>query len=601
MRTQATDITSAAGRAASAGRASGGFTLMELLVAVGALAFVAVGIAAIFEATGKTVRAGRRLSDFTATANLIEQQMRADFAAMTREGFLVIRNQYADADGNGTISLPATPGRPRSGDDVVPLYSDDLRPRPRRIDEIMFFAKGQYQSLRDPLDPKLVASSDAAAIYYGHGERARRVNDAQGVPTNTAYMMPELDDFVSTSSGPPGVDSNARLGYQQGTDNPNRYASDWILLRRVTLLCPPQNQPHYRLPTEMPQILSGLPLQNTADNNIQIALQPAESSIFRGLSSKFPLTDPGKVRQGSAQNPRTDSGIIDIATTDLSAIRTIVTTARFPFVGGVSASFFDPSSNQDRVGTGDQQHPGPDGEWVIPPLNTLNGPIASQHAWMDDSLPAYSFGSAAPASFTRVHCEPAPTNLIGVASSGLTDLQRAYRTTDQMMLSASNFLPHCTEFIVEWSFGDNDPGTGQPRWHGLKRYANTQTNRSSAPPLASPYDDSQSAQLLRIQVPLVNPTLTPQVYKAPTLLIHGDITGLQPGDPLSSYFGYIDPTFNPDYTGNSQLGDDSDALNPTMPWPWPKLIRITMSLADPNDPSVEQSFQFVFDVPQNTP
>jgi hypothetical protein len=85
-------------------------------------------------------------------------------------------------------------------------------------------------------------------------------------------------------------------------------------------------------------------------------------------------------------------------------------------------------------------------------------------------------------------------------------------------------------------------------------------------------------------------------------LIHGwgfnvaQQTG-NPGEPLTSYFGYIDPQFNPDLTNNGRLDDPGDSRVTTLPCPWPKLIRVTLSLADPNDPSTEQTFQFVFDVP----
>ena len=32
-------------------------------------------------------------------------------------------------------------------------------------------------------------------------------------------------------------------------------------------------------------------------------------------------------------------------------------------------------------------------------------------------------------------------------------------------------------------------------------------------------------------------------------------------------------------------------------WPWPKYIRITMSIADPLDQNIEETFQMVFELP----
>lgn len=70
--------------------------------------------------------------------------------------------------------------------------------------------------------------------------------------------------------------------------------------------------------------------------------------------------------------------------------------------------------------------------------------------------------------------------------------------------------------------------------------------------------------------------------------MHTLVTGRGDQSSLVSYFGYYDPTFAPDVTS----GDP-----PSLPWPWPKMIRVTFTLTDPNDPSIEQSFQYVFNVP----
>src|SRR4051812_43692171 len=85
-----------------------GFTLIEIVVAVGAVALVAVGLASIFDSVGKTVTGGRRLSVLNTYGSLIESQMRRDFEAMTRDGFLVIRQQWVDsgATPDGVITDP---------------------------------------------------------------------------------------------------------------------------------------------------------------------------------------------------------------------------------------------------------------------------------------------------------------------------------------------------------------------------------------------------------------------------------------------------------------------------------------------------------------
>jgi hypothetical protein len=56
---------------------------------------------------------------------------------------------------------------------------------------------------------------------------------------------------------------------------------------------------------------------------------------------------------------------------------------------------------------------------------------------------------------------------------------------------------------------------------------------------------------------------------------------------LTSFFGYHDPTYTP---------ADTDQIR-TIPWVWPKLIRVTIRIADERDPTQEETFQYVFELP----
>ena len=78
------------------GRMRRGFTLMEALVAVIGVSILAVGLSTIFSAISKTVTTGRRVSAINNYASVVERVLRDDFAKMSRDGFLVIRNEYAD-------------------------------------------------------------------------------------------------------------------------------------------------------------------------------------------------------------------------------------------------------------------------------------------------------------------------------------------------------------------------------------------------------------------------------------------------------------------------------------------------------------------------
>ncbi|MEX2218986.1 MAG: hypothetical protein WD749_09520 [Phycisphaerales bacterium] len=579
------DILGRAGLAGTqAGRLFPSFTLIETMVAVGALAFVAVGIAVIFEATGRTVSTGKRVSAFNTYAAAIEQRIGADIRAMTREGFLVIRNEYADADNDGQF-FPSTTA---NNSDWVSLYVGDTRRRLRRTDELMFFAKGQYVSLREMLVPGVVARSEAARVYYGHGRR-RAVNAS----TAGEYLRPTLDD-----------DNDHAITILGGPDpaNPNRYASSWTLLRHVTVLAPPQ---------ATTRTIASSFYNNKPDSDIQVALQPAAASVFRALMGQLPGTAPPLatlVRPSTPPNtPRFGSGIVDIATTDLREVRAVVLTADvFPGPGVDPTSFFDPAANNRPDG----RNAGVDGQFR--PMSEDPDVLWRMLSWMDDALPTRSHPTSATQPRMRIRYEPAAPDFAGVLQDGsLSQQQREWRRADQVMLSSSNFLPRCTEFIVEWSFGSAypwDPAAagwvtgleGQLIWHGLRREANMGGQRDVE--LAAPYDSDAPAWLVQRQtteVPLRNGQRLN--WRTSTELIHGKLPGIVDTEPLTSYFGYVDPYFDPerDATGGPGLNGPGDAAVATVACPWPKFIRITLSVADPADPSVERTFQFVFDVPQD--
>ncbi len=588
---QTKDIQVRAGSTRGRSARRSGFTLLEILIAVAALGLIAVGVASIFDATGKTLAAGKRVSSFNAYASLIEQQLRSDISSMTREGFLVIRNEYASAQGASNVNVLPLVNNP----DGIPLYDGDENKRLRRIDEFMFFSKGQFVSARTALDPAFLAKSDAARIYYGHGQRARPpLTFNQTDP----YYQPELNGLISNNQP---YDAKARLGYYNASDdppNPNRFASDWILLRQVTLLAPPRTS-QISAPTA-----NGVPTGNNAyDSSIQISLQPAASDIFRGVLSFFPVNPgPASLRAGKRAF---NSGLVDIAATDLSKIRSIVCTARVN-PNAVGAGFFDPAQN---VNATEQNNAGPDGQFRLWGTGAQDPQVIFfAQQWMDDAFPANSM-AANPAQIYRVRCEPSPRNFVGALDPAQwsTPLEAAYRAADQVMLSASNFLPRCTEFIVEWSFGKTYPSAsgaqgyvlgleGQTIWHGMERKLGTKT-------LTSYYKcDGATVDFMAKQVPWTNfaGSNGAPIHLVPTRLIHGEkaqSTAPLPGDPLTSYFGFYDPTFNPDKNNDGRLEDVADSVSPTIPWAWPKLIRVTLSLADPADPTVERTYQFVFDVP----
>lgn len=587
------------------------FTLIEVLVSVGAAALVAVGIAAIFESVGKTVSGGKRVSQFNAYAALLEQQLRQDFSQMSREGFLLIRQQYAG------VSYDQDP--PASVDDpqlkVKLTAEDQTGGRPRRVDELMFFTTGEFTTAREPMHPLYVARASSARVYYGHG--------AKMSPANPSHPRPEPYDRPRTG------DKSWLLGVAGpgGTVLPNQFAADWTLLRQVTLLAPPRSATSYPALPPPGQLFGRIPVSGgrAADQGTQIALQPAAASLFRQLNARvFPLPLPGGPAQTTIrtirgdfaayqQNPAFYSGIIDLCSTSLSDVRSLVTTLPRP------PAYYTGSAKWDSTGK-------PREGMQYDATFQMDGPLDLQQQWMDQAWPVQSDPTLTatpqvdPVPGARMRYETAPTDYLGVLGTAYTrDEEEQFRRIDQTMLTASGFIPRCTEFIVEWSFGQVDddsasPTFGQVIWYGLERRVDLDGDGKLLGPrdgiAARPYP-YKTTIAGSTQAPLRVPYRradgkiadgapgNPQPVAVDRRLING-VLALDPPAPtwpLTNYFGYVDPTFNP-AGPDGAAGNADDPVTPRS-WAWPRLIRVTVTIADAQDPTIEETFQFVIETPGN--
>ncbi|HYE03753.1 MAG TPA: hypothetical protein VD963_11035 [Phycisphaerales bacterium] len=603
-----------------------GFTILEMIIAVAAVGLMAVGISQIFRATGDTVRAGRRVSRFGEYAALLERRLRADIAAMTRDGFLLVRNQKA-ADG---ANVPLYPGEPAFGH------------RPRRIDELVFFAHGDFETRREPIHRGRVARASEARVYYGHGVRYN--------PADTAFYT---DNPIALDHA--GAPTPSYLG--QAGDRTNGHASGWVLLRDQTLLALSADVDQGPL---VPAPTGGADPQNGEefDSDLQVALQPAAAHVLRDIARLWPddaaapmPTDAELVRDGPPERPVFESGVIDIATTSLAEVRAMVLGGRpvswDPYAAGAGVDgplepgdFTDPLTGVPVAADFQWDDPA---AWGPEPI--AGNAVDLMHGWMRQALPAESDGPTWPpnaafaADSRRRRTELAPPNYLGL---GWPAAQRGYERTDQMMLTASNIAPGCTNFIVEWSFGNtnpidlNDPNfddryaPGELIWHGLERFDDQNGNAAhdtGEPLFAEPYvsDPAVTPNPARARLTYrrkVGPGVARTINQ---WLIHDADTLRQTGayqNLAYSYFGYLDPTFRPAHAGDAenpdipglsprllvdvngdglyQPGQGDVANDPdTIPWAWPKLLRVTIGLADEADPQYEQPYQFVFEVPQD--
>ena len=609
---------------------SRGFTILEIMVTIGILVLIAAGVSTIFSSVAETVNRGRRVAELNRYAAQFERVMRADFESMTRDGFLVIAHQTA-------------PGfDPTSNQYDVQLSPSDAsdpdengRPgRSRRVDEIMFFSRAQYETARRAISPGMIAKSAEAAIYYGHGQKRRpdlitNLDPSLGSQQANLFFNPFVNDNNARKNITGSDFNQAGLGTPStdGGLNPNQYASDWALLRQVTLLANPQTSGQ-----ELPDKLFGVERINEdrqwlEDSDRQVALQPASRSIFNSLTQSgysSPTTGyilpkwfgdrniGGAFSSSTADPALRASGLVDIATDDLASIRTIL----YGLSGSTDIGMNDPSdywpkNNLDTVQEPmDQSYedfsevfwedsitsPSPaDARKISFPTSGVIPPeFLNVRKWMLDAMPSiWDVEPSDPIQLARVRYEDIPTRLLfeedAFDDSDNGDRLKTYAEANQEMLGSSVFIPQCTEFIVEWSFGYIDATITDPlhprykklRWHGLERWidANNDGIIDDSGNGFTEGEDQKVADYYNLRPP--QPAISgfdrgplPELIVGHVALLGG--FGTPPTTEIAA-FGY------PDSAGND--------------WPWPKFVRVTVSIADPLDNTIEHTFQMVFDIP----
>ena len=107
--------------------------------------------------------------------------------------------------------------------------------------------------------------------------------------------------------------------------------------------------------------------------------------------------------------------------------------------------------------------------------------------------------------------------------------------------------------------------------------------------------------------------LAAEAYRVSKYLIYGNYPPFDPAARIfpvpddtdgcfTSHFGYFDPSFNPRAVPVTlplePISPSFESLGiSSLPWAWPKMVRITVRVADETDPTLEESFQFVIDLP----
>lgn len=504
-----------------------GFTLLETLVAIAAVVVVAAGLAAVFDSIGKTVAAGRRVSRVNEYGRLLEQQLRRDFDRMARDGVMVIRQQFADVDGDNQFDADL---------DRVPLFEDQERGvanepgawRRRRVDELLFFARGEFESVRSAVsdgDAWASVKSNEAMIYYGHGmrtspsaaiSRSPRVNETNSINRN---------ELTGTNRHTLGyVATNPATTAPSRRQNPNVFADEWILVRQQTVLAAPGVTDRARPP--IPGIpATPAPFVNLQDKDAQVAGQPAAVSVFRSINRATTIpelfnpslqlddylwyvSDAG--REGNFDQPagvtepvfgpQLTSGIVDIATTSIEEVRRIVTGYAYVSNSNPPLTLAPGEYNdgtQSRLpgltftrALGELQLDPP---WSCLPTKPTFANWESldyMHAWMDNLMPGRAMahvGGSVEGPIAglnqdyddvdrgvRIRTEAGAADLLDILSipaPATPDPTIDARRRDRQTMGAFNLAIGCSEFVVDWTFGTtsadpNNPNTGTVHWYG---------------------------------------------------------------------------------------------------------------------------------------
>lgn len=244
---------------ASAAGAARGFTLVELIVAVAAVALLTVGIGQIFSSVGRLVGAGNALAETDQFARALESQMRADFDSMSRltkdEVFVVIRNRrLGDVNGNEALEGNESAIYLNSADkeadrrEAVQPYAASSKAITVRLDDIAFVSSADGDSASaQRIPPNMVSPGEAdhVRVYYGHGLRPpidRRFNpiDPPARPNGSGNVPPRLyfadGDFGTAAGRPNFYFPSGAPGVFSAAQGRNEFAGDWLLLRQPMLL-----------------------------------------------------------------------------------------------------------------------------------------------------------------------------------------------------------------------------------------------------------------------------------------------------------------------------------------------------------------------------
>ena len=586
-----------------------GFTIIELIVAIGVTVILVLGVGRIFSMTKTTISMGEATAELSQYGRTLERLMRQDFENMTRDGFLVIRNErigIPKARNDGKIDE-----RIRSGVNNRPVYVDEKSWKEedqtgiphdmgvRRIDQIAFFAIGDYSSYQfrnaygDGFGGRgIIARNDVSAvarIWYGHGLRSLNLYNSADIDPASAEaeikrgvgLNEYRAKFADKEFDP--KDPTKPDGTFKG-DGANFYAQDWILARQAALVI-------RRESADADQLSSSFRSLDFAPSFIEYFNE--STNYYRTPPFSMPVYSVNDRKEYHSLRRRLSPGMVDMIDMDLSEVEKAITDYGWVYLEqgfrgfnrGEVAFYTDPIGNRlksfsDWIQNAQKNADGPAYSYVQDQRDRdlIDRDISEQ--WLRGQWIRMALGTG------RMRVETTPPS------------QSRY---DQMLTHAT-LTPGCSNFEVAWSTGEVDYPSGEVVWYDIDQPANPYVEGFIP---GSDGTEQESRRERRERAPSdpniwYSSEIPPAAitgrspFGGPLWPGTGDLLEDQAEDLYYATFGYFVPKVREGRNRQSlQKREDRSQA-----WPWPKMIRIRVTLHDQRGRVAGgRSFEYVFNVP----
>lgn len=617
-----------------------GFTLTEILVAVGVLLAVVVVTGRIFKVATDVTASGQATVDIMQEAAAIEARIREDISQMSREGYLVIRSVAVPNNVN-VLEWQADGSQGVEPGLLDPSLAEDAV---IRCDQLAFFrdapSSAQVFSVGTALGTHPSAQGQTAFVTYGHGIQLPQLKpytpkDAvaqellPGSPPPRYGHDPDLEALAASGQeltpwryDNPGLDETEWLPtvytnyigqgqygsvatlYIQDQPVPEEYlyvnatqpdARRWVLSRQAILLADDDQQ------------FAGNQSKRQYLNNV-----PSAQSIFPNDAR---LTGANSINGGDLNSdpPVLQYGRVDVAATPIDQVRELLQTSRSP---SNPANFYMRRCmhygefneyNQD----GDVDA---DGDLIpdMEPRDVLEGnlfgipgnPYLDQRFFMKDTVGWPRVERVAP-SLSKVDQALANHALGGACSSFKVEWTYAEGTGGGMVPSPyvgadpqywhgvhySPWDPLLDPTVTPGASGDSWLGQ---RWFGMRDIEQGVMPYSefadNFPPITDEFVNEQS----------INGFGSAAAYSIDPYAIDREFPTFGGQPPYEEYwatFGLNQDQLSLPVTEGSGA-DWSFQRDPSFT-PWPSALRITMTINDPQGRLEQgQVYQFVVEIPE---